>query len=146
MTYGAEGWTLRQQDIKHIEAAEMWLYRRMLRVKWDDRRTNVSILEELKVKRELVGIVKKRKLAFFGHAIRNKRCTIMKDMIQGSLEAGRKKGRPRTHYMQNVREWSGLSTYSVYSKAKDRDAWRGVVREAMRAVNTEGRRPRQSSR
>ena len=145
MTYGAEGWTLRQQDIKHIEAAEMWLYRRLLRVKWDDRRTNVSILEELKVKRELVGIVKKRKLAFFGHAIRNKRCTIMKDMIQGSLEAGRKKGRPRTHYMQNVREWSDLSTYSVYSKARDRDVWRGVVSKAMRAVNTEGRRPRLSS-
>ena len=79
MSYGAEGWTLRQQDIQKIESAEMWLYRRLLRVKWEDKRTNVSILEEIGAKRELVSIVMKRKLSFFGHAIRNKKCTLMND-------------------------------------------------------------------
>ncbi|GFN94419.1 endonuclease-reverse transcriptase [Plakobranchus ocellatus] len=32
MTYGAEGWTLRKRDEKKINSAEMWFYRRLLRV------------------------------------------------------------------------------------------------------------------
>ena len=32
LTYGAEGWTLKKADEKRIESAEMWIYRRMLRV------------------------------------------------------------------------------------------------------------------
>ena len=54
---GPEGWTLRQTDVKKIESAKMWLYRRLLRAKWDDKRTNKSIVEELEVKRELLSIV-----------------------------------------------------------------------------------------
>ena len=146
MTYGAEGWTLRQQDIQKIESAEMWLYRRLLRVKWDEKRTNASILKELKTKRELVSTVMKRKLSFFGHTIRNNKCTLMKDVMQGRLEAGRKQGRPRTHYIQNVRDWSNMNTYKIYDTARRRDDWRGLVRKAMRAANTEGGLPRRTSR
>ena len=78
ITYGAEGWTLRQEDIKKIESAEMWLYRRLLRIKWDDYRTNQSILDELNVNRKLVSIVIKRKLSFFGYTTRHTKCTLMK--------------------------------------------------------------------
>ena len=105
----------------------MWLYRRLLRVKWEDKRTNVSILEEIGAKRELVSIVMKRKLSFFGHAVRNKKCTLMNEVMQGRLEAGRKHGRPRTHYIQNVREWTGMNTYLLYKTAKGRDEWRTLV-------------------
>ena len=79
MTYGAEGWTLRQQYIQKIDTAEMWLYRRLLRVKRDDKRTNDSILKELEVNRDLFSIVKTRKLSFFGHAVRStrKKCTLL---------------------------------------------------------------------
>ena len=53
MSYGAEGWTLRQQDIQEMESAKMWLYRRLLRRKREYKRTNVSILKEIRSKREL---------------------------------------------------------------------------------------------
>ena len=141
ITYGAEGWTLRQTDVKKIESAEMWLYRRLLRVKWDDKRTNKSILEELEVKRELVSIVMKRKLSFFGHAIRNENCTLMKDILQGSIESSRKQGRPRTNYHMNVKDWTGLRTSEIYNAARNRDEWRKVVRRAMRAANADDGRP-----
>ena len=142
ITYGAEGWTLRQTDVKKIESAEMWLYRRLLRVKWDEKRTNDSILKELKVKRELVSIVIKRKLSFFGHTIRNNKCTLMKDILQGSLESSRKQGRPRTNYHTNIKQWTGLSTSTIYSTARRREEWRGVVRKAMRDANADDGRPR----
>ena len=48
LTYGAECWTLMKADEKRIESAELWIYRRMLRVSWTEHRTDQSILTELK--------------------------------------------------------------------------------------------------
>ena len=43
-----------------IEACEMWLYRRLLRVKWTDKRTNESIMNDLGVTRKLIKIINQR--------------------------------------------------------------------------------------
>ena len=45
ITYGAEGWTLKKYDERQLEAAEIWCYRRMLRISWTGKRTNKSILD-----------------------------------------------------------------------------------------------------
>ena len=50
VTYGSESWTVRKKDRKKIDT---WTWRRILRMPWTDRRTNVSILEEVKPKRSL---------------------------------------------------------------------------------------------
>lgn len=47
MLYGCEAWTLRTDELNKINAAELWFYRRLLRVSWTDKRTNESILSEL---------------------------------------------------------------------------------------------------
>ena len=68
------------------------------------------------------------------------KCTLMNDVKPGRLEVGRQQGRPRNHYIQNVRDWTDL--FSLQNSQKKRwgntDEWRGVVRRAMRDVNTEG--------
>ena len=71
VTYGAEAWTIKKADENRIEAMEMWRYLRMLRIRWTDKRTNISILEQLNVKRELLRSIKRRKLRFYGHAYRS---------------------------------------------------------------------------
>ena len=35
--YGAEIWTLRRNKQEHLEAFEMWVWRRMEHVKWTDK-------------------------------------------------------------------------------------------------------------
>ena len=35
--YGAETWTLRRNEQKRLEEFEMWIWRRMERVKWTDK-------------------------------------------------------------------------------------------------------------
>ena len=52
MTYGTEGWTLKDKQIKKIQSAKIWFYRRMLRVSWREKRTDESILKELGTKGE----------------------------------------------------------------------------------------------
>jgi len=34
--YGAETWTLRAVDQKHLESYEMWCWRRMEKISWTD--------------------------------------------------------------------------------------------------------------
>lgn len=47
--YSAESWTIRKSERTKIEAFEMWCWRRMLRIPWTARRTNVCILSQLRV-------------------------------------------------------------------------------------------------
>ena len=47
---------------EQIESAEMWFYRRILRIKRIEKRTNKSILEELSVQRQLLKEINKRRL------------------------------------------------------------------------------------
>ena len=55
VNYGAKGWTLMAEEKKKIQSAEMWFYQRLLNITWKNKRTHNSILEELRVKRELYG-------------------------------------------------------------------------------------------
>ena len=64
--------------------------------------TKVSILEDLGTDRLSI---EKKAITFFGHKA-NKKCTLNNDGLHGKLEAGRKQGRPRTNYLQHIREWS----------------------------------------
>ena len=43
--YGAETWTLRRNEQKRLEEFEMWIWRRMERVKWTDKIKNAVVLE-----------------------------------------------------------------------------------------------------
>ena len=53
VTYGSESWTVRKNERKKIDAFELWTWRRILQVLWTERRTNFSLLEEVKPKRSL---------------------------------------------------------------------------------------------
>ena len=109
ITYGAEGWTLKKDDERRLEAAEMWCYRRMLRISWTKKRTNKSILNELQTRRELLAQIIKRKMAFFGHACRNNKCKLVKTCILGMLSGKRRRGRPRKQYVDNIKKWTRAS-------------------------------------
>jgi len=32
--YGSETWTSRQEDIRSLEASEMWIWRRLMKIPW----------------------------------------------------------------------------------------------------------------
>jgi hypothetical protein len=44
--YGAETWTLRAADQKHLESFEMWCWRRMEKISWTDHVRNEVVLFE----------------------------------------------------------------------------------------------------
>ncbi|GFS09884.1 endonuclease-reverse transcriptase [Elysia marginata] len=89
MLYGCETWTIRKADESKIEAAEMWFFRRLLRVSWKDRRTNGNVLAEMGTGRTLLSLVKERRLKYIGHAERNTKTDLMKTIFEGKTEAKR---------------------------------------------------------
>ena len=45
--YGCESWTLKKAERWRIDAFELWCWRRLLRVPWTVRRSNLSILKDI---------------------------------------------------------------------------------------------------
>ena len=48
--YGAEAWALKMRDEQKITSTEMWLWRRMKRIRWMQKRNDNSILQEIDIK------------------------------------------------------------------------------------------------
>ena len=59
--------TINVMYTKKIEAAEMWFIRRMLRISWTEKKTNVNVLREGNVQRSLLKTIRKRQMEFLGH-------------------------------------------------------------------------------
>ena len=123
MTYGCESWVQRMDDDNKIQAAEMWFYRRLLRISWKDKRTNESVLEELGEERSLLNLIYRRKLRYLGHAIRNPRTDLMKTTFQGRTEAGRKRGRPPVALTKNITDAIDMSLHEASRLCEDRVRW-----------------------
>ena len=66
----------------------MWFYRRLLRVKRTDKRTNESVLKELGVQCLMLSEISKRRLKYLGHTNRKaKTDLILTTVLRGKVEA-----------------------------------------------------------
>ena len=65
--YECESWTIKKAEHQRIDAFELWCWRRLLRVPWTARRSNQSILKEMRPVCSPDGLMLKLKLQYFGH-------------------------------------------------------------------------------
>ena len=126
-TYGYESWTLRKNEETRLDAFEMKGPRKILRVSRTAEKTNEWVLNKAGVKRELLGTVKARKLAYYGHTMRKQWSCLEKEIMQGTMPGARRRGRPRTAWMDNIKTWTGLSVEETIRMTEDRDKWRKCV-------------------
>ena len=61
--HGCESWTVKKAEHR-IDAFELWFWRRLLRVPWTARRSNLSILKEISPGCSLEGLMLKLKLQY----------------------------------------------------------------------------------
>ena len=87
--YGCEIWTIKKAEHRRIDAFELWCWRRLLRVPWTSRRSNQSILKEIRPGCSLEGLMLKLKLQYFGHLMRRA------DSFEKTLMLGKIEGRSR---------------------------------------------------
>ena len=53
--YGCESWTMKKAERQRTDAFKLWYWRRLLRVPWTSKRSNQSILKEIKPEYSLEG-------------------------------------------------------------------------------------------
>jgi hypothetical protein len=102
--YGAETWTLRAVDQKHLESFEMWCWRRM-RISWIDHVRNEEVLRRVKEQRNILHEINKRKTNWIGHILR-RNCLlqqVIEGKIKGGIEVTGRRGRRRRKLLVDLR-------------------------------------------
>ena len=128
LLYGCETWTITAETKKNLEAAEMWFYRRMVRISWKEKRTNVSILEETNQERSLINTIRKRQLKFLGHICRRKGLEFLS--LTGKIEGTRSRGRQRITFLDSLSSFvtgNNKDNIALLRMTEDRDRWRIMI-------------------
>src|SRR6478609_9176645 len=95
--YGCATWTMRKEEINRSNAFEMWVWRRMRKVSWMDKRTDEQVLISMNEKRSLIKTIWDRKKNWIGHVVRG--YGLMKLVLEGRMAENRENWRiwkPRT--------------------------------------------------
>lgn len=117
-TYGAETWILNKETKKRLRSFEMWCWRRLMKVKWTDRRTNEWVLQQIGEKEQLIKIIQERKWKWIGHILRHD--SLMREVMEGQLEGRRGRGRRRLGMLSD----GGCTFEDMKRRAEDRRRWR----------------------
>ena len=83
--YGCGSWTIKKAECQRIGGFELWCWRRLVRVPWTARRSNQSILKEIRAGCSLEGLMLKLKLQYFGHLMRRVH-SLEKTLMLGKIE------------------------------------------------------------
>ena len=107
---------------------EMKCYRKILHISYKDHVTNEDVRTKIQ---QAIGphvdlmIVKRRRLQWYSHVS----CSsgLAKTILQGTVKGGRRRGRQKKRWEDNIREWTGLEFGKSQKAMKNREKWRKLV-------------------
>ena len=85
----------------------MWCWRRLLQVPWIARRSNQSILKEIRLEYSLEGLMVKLKLQYFGHLMRTD--SLEKTLMLGKIEVRRRRAWQRMTWLDGITDSMDMS-------------------------------------
>lgn len=143
LIYGCETWTTYRRHLKCLERYHQRCLRRILKVKWQDRRTNISILDEANTSSMEAKIVR-HQLRWAGHVVRMPESRLPKQILYSQLKNGqRNHGGQLKRYKDvlkaNLKKCQ-INTISWETAAYDRPKWRQKVYGGVQTFEQERRR------
>ena len=89
---------------------EMRCYRKILHISYKDHVSNEEVRAKIQKAigphKDLLTMVKRRKLQWYGHVSRSSR--LAKRILRSTVKGERRQGRQRKRWEDNIREWTGL--------------------------------------
>ena len=106
----------------------MTCYRKILDISWTHHITNEEVRNKIQKAigpyKDLLTIVKQRKLRWYGHVSRS--TGIAKTIMQGTVRGSRRRGGQKKRWEDNIKEWTGLDFAASQSAVEDRGRWSGI--------------------
>ena len=98
-------------------------------ISYKDHVTNeevrAKIQQAIRPHEDLLTIVKRRKLQWYGHVSRSS--GLAQTILQGTVKGGRGQGRQRKMWEVNIRKWIGLEFAESQRAVENMDKWRKLV-------------------
>jgi len=113
------GQCITQADKERLEALEMWIWRRKLKISWVDKVSNAEVLHKVQENKSILGTVQHRKFRWIGHILRHD--SLLRDIIEGRMKEKFTRGRKRLQMLSDVISKS----YEVLKReVEDRSWWK----------------------
>ena len=108
---------------------EMRCYRKILRISCKDHVTNeevhAKIQQAIGPLEDLLTMVKRCKLLWYGHFSRSS--GLAKTILQATVKGGRRQGRQRKRWEDNIKDWTGLEFSKSQRAVENRERLRKLV-------------------
>ena len=86
---------------------------------------HAKIPQAIGLHKDLLTILKRRKLQWYSHVS----CSsgLAKTILQGTVKAGRRQGRQKRRWEDNIREWTSMEFAKSQRAVENREKWRKLV-------------------
>ena len=95
--------------------------------------TDEAVLKMVGQQRKLLGRVKARKLAYFGHIVRHG--GLEHDIMLGPVPGTRRQGGHRRQWLDDLTQWTGMRLPELVRTAEDQEQYRRLIYSASYAPN-----------
>ena len=142
LLYGCESWTLYRRHLKQLESFHMRSLRSILNIRWQDKVTNIEVLDRAG-SISIEAMILKTQLRWVGHVIRMDDQRLPKHLLFGELCSGRRnRGRPRKRFKDCVKAnvaHAGIDPKQLESEAANRESWRALTYQAQNSFESKRR-------